>query len=308
MMMHLSSHERCDLKDSGSGNSGVVGDGGVAGGEDGVDLTVGASVANGDSCVDLAVLDDSRGEHGSVSQREGDVERASRDGHASSKVELNGSTLDKRRGSVGTSGQCGESLDGKGRVGCRAGLDEGSCERVDLVEVEGDIERLRRGLESQAVADERAVTGLDGQDAASGGQVCLVGDEGSSTEVGAHTDTLEDLSSGNESGRGEVAEVVCAGVDGSDTSTLESGGQEVNMDLLITTDLLEVSVELRAVEASGSEVLLGELGDTLGVEGCLEVLESQGVVEDDTIDVSALTLDKGRSSSGNGGQEGSAEY
>lgn len=288
MMMHLSSHERCDLKDSGSGNSGVVGDGGVAGGEDGVDLTVGASVTNGDSGVDLAVLDDSRGEHGSVSQREGDVERTSRDGHASSKVELNGGTLDERRGGVGTSGQCGESLDGKGRVGCRAGLDEGSCERVYLVEVEGDIERLRRGLESQAVADERAVTGLHGQDAAGGGQVCLVGDEGSSTKVGAHTDTFEDLGSGNESGRGEVAEVVCAGIDGSYTSTLESGGQEVNMDLLITTDLLEVSVELRAVEASGSEVLLGELGDTLGVEGCLEVLESQGVVEDDTVDVSEI--------------------
>jgi hypothetical protein len=42
------------------------------------------------------------------------------------------------------------------------------------------------------------VTRLDGEDGAGGGEVGLVGDVLSSTEVGADTDTLEDVGDGEE--------------------------------------------------------------------------------------------------------------
>lgn len=50
---------------------------------------------------------------------------------------------------------------------------------------------------------------------------------------------------------------------------------------LILTDALEVVVEGR-VEASVREVRLGELGETLTVEGVFEMLQGQGIVEDVT--------------------------
>jgi hypothetical protein len=48
---------------------------------------------------------------------------------------------------------------------------------------------------------------------------------------------------------------------------------------LIRSHLLHVRVEL-GVEPGGREVLLGEVRKTFTVEGVLEVLEGQGVVED----------------------------
>ena len=48
---------------------------------------------------------------------------------------------------------------------------------------------------------------------------------------------------------------------------------------LVTTNTLDVLVEGR-VEASSGEVGLGELVKGLAVEGILEVLEGQSVVED----------------------------
>lgn len=45
------------------------------------------------------------------------------------------------------------------------------------------------------LAEECAVTSLDGQDGTGGGQVCLVGDVLGSTEVGTDTDTLENVCS-----------------------------------------------------------------------------------------------------------------
>lgn len=51
------------------------------------------------------------------------------------------------------------------------------------------------------------------------------------------------------------------------------------MVALILRNLLQVGVKGR-VETGVGELLLGELLETLAVEGILEVLESQGVVED----------------------------
>ena len=61
--------------------------------------------------------------------------------------------------------------------------------------------------------------------------------------------------------------------------TLEGGGKEVDVVALILGDLLQVGVEGR-VEASVGKLLLGELLQTLAVEGVLEVLKGQSVVED----------------------------
>lgn len=127
------------------------------------------------------------------------------------------------------------------------------------------------------------MAGLDGKDAASGGDIGLVGDEGGGAEVGAHTDTLNDGCGGQEGVRGKVAKVVCALGDGCDASSLEGGGQEVNVGLLIATNLLEVLVEVGAVEAGSGEVCGRELGKGFAVECCFEVLEGQGIVEDDTV-------------------------
>ena len=50
---------------------------------------------------------------------------------------------------------------------------------------------------------------------------------------------------------------------------------------LVGSNLLDVTVHGR-IEASVGEVLLGVLGETIAVEGILEVLKGQSVVEDNT--------------------------
>ena len=50
------------------------------------------------------------------------------------------------------------------------------------------------------------------------------------------------------------------------------------MGLLVGGDLLEVGVE-GCVESDGGKVGLGVVGETLAVEGVLEVLQRQGIVE-----------------------------
>lgn len=61
--------------------------------------------------------------------------------------------------------------------------------------------------------------------------------------------------------------------------TLEASGEEVNVSLLIGSDGLEVVVD-DGVEASVGEVLLAVLLEALTVEGVLEVLKSQSILED----------------------------
>jgi hypothetical protein len=301
----LSKVRRSDLNDSRSSDSVVVRDGGSIGLEDSVDLTSGASVANGDSGVDHVVLDNCGREHGTVSKREGDVERAGGDSASRGEVKGDGLALHDGTSLALAHAEGRESLDGKRRVRGRASLDERRCQGVDLVEVEGDVERLGEGRGLEGTTEECIVASLDSEDATSSGNVGRVGDEGCSTEVGAHANSLDDVRRCKESIGCKVAKVVCALSDRCDTSSLKCGGQEVNVDLLITTDLLEVLVEVGAVEARGGEVCSRELLEGLAVEGGLEVLKSQCVVEDDTVDISG-TLDESRCSRGSSGQDDSA--
>jgi hypothetical protein len=303
---HLSEVRRHDLDNSRSGNSVVVGDGGGVGLEDGVNLTSGTSVANGDSGIDHVVLDNSGREHGTVGEREGDVERARGDGASRGEVKGDGLTLHDGASLALAHAEGGEGLDRERRVGGGASLDEGRCQGVDLVEVEGNVEGLGERRHAKVATEEGIVAGLDGEDTASSGNVGRVGDEGGGAEVGAHTDTLNDGGGGQEGVGGKVAKVVCALSDRCNTSSLEGGGQEVDVGLLIATNLLKVLVEVGAVEAGGGEVCGRELCEGLAVEGSLEMLKSQCVVEDDTVDVSG-TLDESRCSRGSSGQDDSAD-
>lgn len=142
------------------------------------------------------------------------------------------------------------------------------------------------------------MTRLDREDRASGGQVVRVGDVLSSTKVGADTDTLKEVGSGEERLYIGVPELISTLLRRSDLGswtlsvfvekltctqlTGESSGQEVDVGGLILGDLLEV-VDKVGTETSLLEVLVGELGEGLTVEGSLKVLKGQSVVEDDTV-------------------------
>ena len=125
---------------------------------------------------------------------------------------------------------------------------------------------------------------LNGQDGSSGGQVSWVGDVGCCSEVCSDSDTLEHLGESQETTWVCVWELVLACGDWSSACGLESRGQEVDVGGLIEGDLLEVRVEC-SVESGCGEVGCRVLGKTLLVEGGLEVLESQGEVKDDGINV-----------------------
>lgn len=124
------------------------------------------------------------------------------------------------------------------------------------------------------------MAGLDGQDAAGGGEVGLVGDESGGTEVGADTNTLEETGLGDEvPGAGE-AEVVGARLGGGHVGRGHDGLDDSNVADLIAHDLLKVLVEVLALDVDLLKGLGVVLLETLGVESSLEVLKGQGVVED----------------------------
>lgn len=215
----LSEVKRLELNDGRASDGVLVVNHGVVGGQDGVALTGRASSANRGSNRDLAVLDNNGREDGAGDKGESDEKRTAGDGGALSELKVNPDALGDRAGGASSERQGGESLDGESRVGGRAGSDERSSQRVDLVEVKGNIERLSGRCHCELATDESAVAGLDGQNTASGSEVVLVGNESGGTEVGAHTDTLENRGSLEESLGGKLAKVVSASGDGSGASS-----------------------------------------------------------------------------------------
>ena len=209
---------------------------------------------------------------------------------------------------LGVKGQLGEGLDGELGVALRAAGDELGGQGENLVVGEGSIERLSEGDLLVAGADVRGVTGLDGEDGASGGEVGLARDVGGSAEVGRDTDTLEDRGSGEEGLDAVVAELVLALSDGLSTGLLESRGQEIDVSLLVRANALDVVVE-SLVEASVLKSLLVVLLETLAVEGVLKVLKSQSIVQDggiinlgSTLGGSSVGQASGEDGSGNLGE------
>lgn len=153
-------------------------------------------------------------------------------------------------GASGAESEGWEGFDWELGVGGWAADDEWSSQGVDLVEGEGDIEWLGEWELLERSTDVGAVASLNGQDGTSCGEVVLVHDAGGSTEVGGNSDTLQDGGEGNESSWGGDTEAVCALCN---SSASEGGGQEADVGLLISCDLLEVVVEW--VSEAGSDEL-----------------------------------------------------
>ena len=173
-----------------------------------------------------------------------------------------------------------EDLEGAGWASW-AGSDEWCSQGEDIVEAKGNVEwrwewRQSWGLVLTEVC---RVTGLNSQDGSCGGEVVWALYELGGTKVCADTDTLEDVGDGQEGWHISQAESVCALSDWSGTSGSQTSREEVDVGLLVELDLLQV-VEEAGLEAGLLEICLGELGDSLTVEGVLQVLEGQSVLED----------------------------
>jgi hypothetical protein len=81
---------------------------------------------------------------------------------------------------------------------------------------------------------------------------------------------------------GLKAKLVLQLVRGSDSRRGQSTSNEVDVDLLVQVDLLEVGIE--GVGVSGlSKIMPGELGECLLVELSFQILQSEGIIEDNAI-------------------------
>lgn len=198
---------------------------------------------------------------------------------------------------------------GKSRVGLEAKVeraggagalgDESRGESVDAGGVERSAVGGSKGNLLGGVALERGVESLSDEDGASNGQVVLAGDQGSTTEVGRCADALENGGESDELLSGHVlGEVVLALLDRSGTSGSNGAGEKLHVVLLVAGDVSQVGV-VCLVEAESQEGAAGNAAESMAVEVVLEVLKSEGELQDGHVDVG--TLD-GRSSERRGGE------
>jgi hypothetical protein len=123
------------------------------------------------------------------------------------------------------------------------------------------------------------VTGLDGENAASDTEKSRIAEEGGGTEIGAHADALEHRGRGEHGGgvcKGG-GEVVFAAADGGDAGLGEGGLEEGDVLGLGEADGLDVE-ELLGGEAETEELIVGEGGEGLLVEGILEMFQRESAV------------------------------
>jgi len=279
------------VKDSRSSEGVIIADSGGAGGEDGIRS---AGEALGD--LDGVVVDGSV--DGGKAREERDMEISFRGGRGECEVNL-GAFVETVVSGEAESGECLHS--GERRVGgwAGSGLDEGHSKRVDVAEVKGGVESTApRVLVVNSGVDPGLVARLGGEDGSGGGEIGRVLDELGSTEVGGNTNTLE---GGGKSGEGlniGVREVVFAGLGGSGA---ESTRQESDVGSLVLGDLCEAGADPE-VKAGVLESSLVELGESARVEGVLQVLEGERVLED--VGVRGSTLDGGGDDGHRGGEDG----
>lgn len=151
--------------------------------------------------------------------------------------------------------QSGESHDGKGGVGARAGGDEGRGEGVHGVETERGAVRVRGRDFAQVEALDRGVERFGDEDGARNAEVGLAGDEAGAAEVGGYADALEHRGEGDEGFGVRVGEVVRAGCDGGGAGGHDGRGEELDVLFFVVGDVFEVVVVVGA-EAGVEEVLL----------------------------------------------------
>lgn len=217
------------------------------------------------------------------------------------------------QGAVGSDRQRGEGREGQSRVGARAGGNELRGNRVHLVEVEGSVLGAgpRRVLVDGRV-EPALVARLSGEDRTGHSHVGGLGDARGGAEVGRDTDVLDDGREADKRLDVGDAKVVGAGGGGSGT---ERASEDSNVLGLVAGDLLNAVADPVGVAGRGEvglgklvEVLRGSAPDShheqetnLVVEGVLEVLQGQGVLEDLHVgDGGALG---GGRSEGRGGEE-----
>lgn len=124
------------------------------------------------------------------------------------------------------------------------------------------------------------MSGLGGEDGTGGGEVVGVGDLVGSSKVSGDSDVLDGGGETEERVDVGVGELVRASIGG---GISEGGGEESDVASLVHRDLSDSSSDPGGL-ASGDEGSLVELAESLRVEGVLEVLEGQGVVEDLRVD------------------------
>jgi len=100
---------------------------------------------------------------------------------------------------------------------------------------------------ARGVALERSVDRLSHQDGAGDGQVVLAGDQRSGTEVGRSTNALKDRSEAQEALGVRVGERVGASLHRCHASLLQGTGKELDVVLLIVSDVLKVVVVFATV-------------------------------------------------------------
>lgn len=244
-----SSYLVCDLDDRWTCNNCIIRYHSVARAEDSVGLAVDASWD--DSAVSTSNLG------GNTADRTSDGNEAGVDGGTGASNELVAASEEsdggsRLKGTGGAEGKSWEGLDWKSSVGGWAADDEWSCEGVDLIEVEWVIEWLWEWGLGERGADVGAVAGLNSQDGSCCGEVVLVGDAGSSSEVSAYSDAFQDRCEGDEASWSGDTEVVGALSNGSGA---ESGSEELDVGGLIGSNGLQVRVEW-VWEAGGDELSL----------------------------------------------------
>lgn len=203
-----------------------------------------------------------------------DVERR---GKRSLDAKGEGDTLGSRDALRG--GQSWERHDGKRGIGARAGSDEGGCEGVDGIETERGAVGVRGRDFPEVETLDGGVEGFGDEDGAGDAEVGLAGDEAGAAEVGGCADALEHRGEGDEGFRVRVGEVVRAGCDGGGAGGHDGRGEELDVLFFVVGDVLEVVVVVGA-EAGAEEVGLGHALYAAFVEGVLQMLQGEGILQD----------------------------
>jgi len=162
---------------------------------------------------------------------------------------------------------------------------EGSSKGVDLREVQRSVEGRGETNTSVDFCNYSLVTGFDSEDGSSCGQVCVVGDFSSSSEVGRDTNRFQNARDSQSFTDRLVAEVVLARLD---SGSAKSAREESDVSSFFLSQKLDALVNPLGVTSSSECLFVKFLQDTV-VEVVLQVFESKGVVKDSRVDVRLLS-------------------